>query len=210
MESVMTLHSRETKVLVILGVSIMLGAVVLNILGYNPPSAGAFCLSRYNRLDPVEKAILSRAAQYPKRWNQIEIFYSNAESEGIRPLSPLNSVNEPELMNCHFIICNGRIGYDGQIQSTEKWQRQLLVVLEQDQNSRPGLTSTSFGRLKSSNASERLISGNGKTIRICVLADPEAEPPTNCQIKRTEALVERLCKKFFIQPESIRFPNNWQ
>ncbi|MGD2093579.1 MAG: N-acetylmuramoyl-L-alanine amidase [Phycisphaerales bacterium] len=204
----MTLHSRETKVFVILGVSIILCAVVLNILGYNPPSAGAFCLSRYNRLDPVGEAILSRAAQYPKRWNGIEIFYTNAESEDIRPLSPLNSVDEPELMNCHFIICNGRIGYDGQIQSTEKWQRQLLVVPEQ--NSRPGLANTSFSRLKSSNASERLISGNEKTIRICVLADPEAEPPTNCQIKRTEALVEKLCKKFFIQPESIRFPNNWQ
>ena len=210
MESVMTLHSRETKVLVILGVSIMLGAVVLNILGYNPPSAGAFCLSRYNRLDPVEKAILSRAAQYPKRWNQIEIFYSNAESEGIRPLSPLNSVNEPELMNCHFIICNGRIGYDGQIQSTEKWQRQLLVMPENNRNSSPSPGSTLSSHSKSSNVSKRLISGNEKTIRICVLTNPQTESPTNCQIKRTEALVEKLCKKFFVRPESIYFPHNWQ
>jgi hypothetical protein len=204
----MTLHSRETKVFVILGGSILLGAVVLNILGYNPPSAGAFCLSRYNRLDPVEKAILSRAAQYPKRWNQIEIFYSGAESDDVGQL--YSNVDGFEHIDCHFVICNGRIGYDGQIESTEKWQRQLLVALERNQNGGRDLASTSFSHLKSSNASERLISGNEKTIRICVLADPEAEPPTNCQIKRTEALVERLCKKFFIQPESIRFPNNWQ
>ncbi len=209
----MTTHSRETKVLVILGISIILGAIILNALGHNPPSAGAFCLSRYYRLGSVKKAILSRAAQYPRRWNQIEIYYSGTESDDIKQLASLNSVNGLEHINCHFVICNGRIGYDGQIQSTEKWQRQLPVMPGQNRDSEPSLESTSSDYPKPSiqtSVFKRLIPDSQKTIRICVITDVETTLPTNSQIKRTEALVEKLCKKFFIKPKSVHFPYNWQ
>ncbi len=199
----MTTHSRETKVLVVLGVSIMLGAIILNALGHNPPSAGAFCLSRYYRLGSVKKAILSRADQLPGRWSRIEIYYSVPESgniesafggasdvgadEHIKPIRDTKEKVSPDRdtayngVNCHFIICNGRVGHDGQIEPTEKWQQQSLVE--------------HYSR---------------QTIRICVIVDNKAKTPTDFQIKRAESLLEELCRKFNIQPESIRYPDDWR
>jgi len=199
----MTNHSRETKVLVVLGVSIILAAIILNALGSNPPSAGAFCLSRYYRLGSVKKAILSRANQLPGRWSRIEIYYSDTEAgkiesaygglsdvgadEHIKPIRDTKEKVSPDRdtayngVNCHFVICNGRVGHDGQIEPTEKWQQQSLVEHYSKQ-----------------------------TICICVIADDKAKTPTDFQIKRTEALVEELSRKFQIQPESIRYPAGWQ
>jgi len=191
----MTNHSRETKVLVVLGVSIILAAIILNALGHNPPSAGAFCLSRYYRLGSVKKAIRSYTDQLPGRWSRIEIYYSGTESGNIESafgrasdvgvdehIDPVRDTKEKVSngVNCHFIICNGRVGHDGQIEPTEKWQQQSLV--------------THYSK---------------QTIRICVIADDKAKTPTDFQIKRTEALVEDLCRKFHIQPESIRYPADW-
>jgi len=199
----MTNHSRETKVLVVLGVSIILVAIILNALGHNPPSAGAFCLSRYYRLGSVKKAIRSYADQLPGRWSRIEIYYSGTESgyiesafggasdvgadEHINPVRDTKEKVSPDRdtayngVNCHFIICNGRVGHDGQIEPTEKWQQQSLV--------------THYSK---------------QTIRICIIVDDKAKTPTDFQIKRTEALVEEMCRKFHIQPESIRYPADWQ
>ncbi len=192
----MTNHSRETKVLVVLGVSIILAAIILNALGHNPPSAGAFCLSRYYRLGSVKKAIRSQADQLPGRWSRIEIYYNGTESGNMESafgkssdvdaeenINPVRDTKEKVSngVNCHFIICNGRVGHDGQIQPTEKWQQQSLVSHYSKQ-----------------------------TIRICVIVDDKAKTPTDFQIKRTEALVEELCRKFHIQPESIRYPADWQ
>jgi len=145
----MTTHSRETKVLVVLGVSITLGAIILNALGHNPPSAGAFCLSRYYRLGSVKKSILSRADQSQGRWSRIEIYVIVPESGNIKSafggssdvggdehINPVREQNEkvsPDRdtayngIKCHFVICNGRVGHDGQILPTEKWQRQSSV-----------------------------------------------------------------------------------
>ncbi len=200
----MATHSREKKVLVVLGISITFGAIILNALGHNPPSAGAFCLSRYNRLGSVKKAILSRADQSLKRWSQIEIYYSGTESGNIESAyGVLGGVGSPEhinpdrkqnekvsnVVNCHFVICNGNGGRDGQIQATEKWERQssgLPLVGTVDE------TTTD------------------QTIYICVIADGEAVSATDFQIKRTEALVEELSRKFNIQPDSIRYPDDGQ
>jgi len=184
----MTNHSRETKVLVVLGVSIILAAIILNALGHNPPSAGAFCLSRYYRLGSVKKAIRSNADQLPGRWSRIEIYYSGTEAgnietafgkssdvgadENINPVREQNEKVSPDRdtayngVNCHFIICNGRVGHDGQIQPTEKWQRQSSGIHYSKQ-----------------------------TILICVIADDNAKTPTDFQIKRTEALVEELVQR---------------
>lgn len=191
----MTNHSRETKVLVILGVSIIVGAIILNALGHNPPSAGAFCLSRYYRLGSVKKAILSRADQLPGRWSRIEIYYNGTESgdikqpaslsyaEGHQHINPVRDTKEKlsDMVNCHFVVCNGRVGHDGQIEPTEKWQQQ-----------------------------SSLVHCGKQTIRICVIVDDRAKTPTDLQIKRTEALVEGLCRNFHIQPDSIRYPGDWQ
>ena len=182
----MSNQPRVAKVLAALLISMTAGAVVLMALGNNPPSAGPFCLASYYRLDPVEKAIRSQAAQSPSRWNSIEIYYSGTKAGNIEQLASLMGLASPEDINCHFCLCNGLGGSDGQIQQTEKWQRQWSII--------PGPT----------------WQGSSQTIRICIIADSEIAGPTNSQIKRAEALVEALCRKFDIRPEYIYYPDNWQ
>jgi len=177
--------SRQAKVFVILLLSMTVAAIILMAMGNNPPSAGAFCLSRYYRLDSVEKAITSRAAQSSGRWSYIEIYYSSTKAGNIEQLASLSGLAGPEDINCHFVICNGLGGDDGQIQTTKKWQRQWSII--------PGQT----------------WHGNGQTIRICVIADGKTARPTDFQIKSLEALVEALDRKFNIRPESICYPGDW-
>ena len=190
----MRTHSREKKVLVILGISITLGTIILNALGHNPPSAGAFCLSRYYRLGSVKKVILSCADQSQKRWSQIKIDYSGSESGNIEQLALLSNVDSPGDVNYHFVICNGNGGHDGLIQPTEKWQRQSSIMAGQSRGDEQFSSETP----------------TEDTIYICVIADKETSSPTDFQIKRTEELVEGLCRRFNIQPEAISYPDSRQ
>ena len=102
----MSVQSREEKIFAVLLVSITAGAIVLMALGNNPPSAGAFSLSRYYRLGPIEKAILSRSTQSPDRWNRIEIYYSGTKAGNVQQLAALNGLSNPRDINCHFVICD--------------------------------------------------------------------------------------------------------
>ncbi|MHC4658144.1 MAG: peptidoglycan recognition protein family protein [Planctomycetota bacterium] len=181
----MSVQSREAKVFAVLLASMTAGAILLMALGNNPPSAGAFCLNTYYQLDTVEKVISSRVAQSPGRWNGVEVYYSGTEAGNIEQLASLSGLAGPEDLNCHFIICNGLGGGDGQIQSTEKWQRQWPVV--------PARTH-----------------GRGQTIRICLIANGKTASPTDFQIKRVEALIEGLYRTFDIQPQFILYPDDWR
>jgi hypothetical protein len=182
----MPIQPREGKIFAALLTSITAGAIILMALGNNPPPAGAFSLSDYYHLDPVENVILSRAAQRPNRWRSIEIYYSGTKAGNIKQLTSLNGLAGPEDINCHFVLCNGLGGNDGQIQTTEKWQRQWSCI--------PG----------------RTWFGNENTIRICLIADGQTCLTTNFQTKRAEALIELLSRKFYIPAKSIYFPENWQ
>jgi hypothetical protein len=182
----MSIRSREAKVFAALLASMTTGAVLLMALGNNPPSAGAFCLDTYNGLDPIGKAIASEAAQRRSRWNRIEVYCSGTEAGNIEQLASLSGLGEPQDINCHFVVCNGLGGDDGQIQPSEKWQRQWSLV--------PG----------------RTWHGDKRTIRICVVSNSKVAPPTDFQVKRVEELVEALSRKFDIQPESIRYPCDWR
>jgi hypothetical protein len=182
----MSNQPRVAKVLAALLISMTVGAIVLMALGNNPPSAGPFCLSSYYRLDPVEKAVSSRSAQSPGRWNCVEIYYSGTKAGNIEQLASLNGLADSEDINCHFVICNGLGGSDGQIQPSEKWQRQWSII------------------------PSRTWYGSAQTIRICIIADGKTARPTDFQMKRTEALAEGLCRKFGIQPEYVYYPNDWR
>ncbi|UCE98618.1 MAG: N-acetylmuramoyl-L-alanine amidase [Planctomycetota bacterium] len=182
----MSNQPRVAKVLAALLISMTVGAVVLMALSNEPPSAGPFCLSSYYRLDPVEKTVTSRAAQSPNRWNCIEIYYSDTKAGNIEQLVSLNGLTQSEDINCHFVICNGLGANDGQIQPTEKWQRQWSII--------PG----------------RTWYGTGQTIRICIIANGKTSVPTDFQIKRAEALIEALRRKFDIHPENIHYPGDWK
>ena len=180
----MTGRSRQAKVFAALLISMGAGAIALMILGNNPPSAGAFCLSRYYCLDPVERVVLSEAEQYRGRWDNIEIYCGDTEAGKMKRLASLSKAGSGEDINCHFVIFTGA-GSDGQIQSTESWQRQQSV--------RPGLSPY----------------GSERTIRICIVSDTQTFQPTEFQMRRTKALIEELCRKFEIKPEYIHYPHGW-
>ena len=182
----MSNQPRVAKVLAALLVSMTIGAVVLMSLGNNPPSAGPFCLSSYYRLDPVEKAILARAAHSSARWRGIEVYYSSTKAGNIEQLTALGGLTSAEDLDCHFVVCNGLGGSDGQILTTERWHRQWSIIPNQRWY------------------------GSAQTIRICVIADGLEVLPTDAQVRRTESLVEALYRKFKIMPQAIYYPSNWQ
>ena len=178
----MSVQSREARVFAALLVSVTIGAIVLMALGNHPASVGAFCLSSYNELDPVGRAVYFRRSLSSERWNSITIFCAGIEDAGIpQPPVPDNSVAS----NSHFVVCNGRLGEDGQIQSTDKWRSQLSIT---DSTGRSGR----------------------RTIHVCVLTDKRSSRPTEYQVKRTESLAEELARVFNIQPQFITYPLGWQ
>ena len=194
----MTVQSRQTKVLVALLVSIVLCTIILNALGHNPPSAGAFCLSQYYRLVPVEKLIRSREVQRPRYWKWIEIYYSEGGSGDrvasgsnmqVEQSGSLSNVSGQEEIDCHFIIYNGLTGHDGQIKPTEKWNRQLPANRPADSN-------------------KRRVRQNEQTIYISIVTNGQNPQFTNFQIKRAEVLADELCREFNIKSESILYPDS--
>ena len=190
----MTDQSRQTKVLVALLVSIVLCTIILNVLGHNPPSAGAFCLSQYYRLVPVEKLVRSREVDRPQYWKWIEIYYCDGDYRSNKQFElpgSLSSVSGREDTDCHFVIYNELTGHDGKIKPTEKWNRQLSANRPADNNKKRA----------------RQIE---QTIYISIVTNAQNPQPTNFQIKRSEVLAEELRREFNIKSESILFPDNRQ
>jgi len=188
----MTEQSRQTKVLVALLVSIVLCTIILNVLGHNPPSAGAFCLSQYYRLVTVEKLVHSREVDHPGYFKWIEIYYSEGGSgSNIQVEQPgsLSGVSGQGVTDCHFIIYNGLTGHDGQIKPTEKWNKQLPANRPADNN-------------------KRRARQNIQTIYISIVTNGQNPQPTNFQIKRAEVLAEKLCREYNIKSESILYPDS--
>ena len=180
----MTTQLRVWKVLLVLLVSMTSGAIVLMALRDTPPLAGAFCLSSYCRLTPADAAISSRSQQSFDAWQNIEIYYSGTRVGNIAWLASLKGFRNPKDLNCHFVICNGYGGEDGQIQTTERWQNQAAVNSGQNQDN------------------------NRKTIRFCIVSDGNTTFPTDCQLRRTETLIEALCRHFRINPQHVRTLGN--
>jgi len=192
----MTAQSRQTKVLVTLLVSIIVCTIILNMLGHNPPSAGAFCLSEYYRLVPVDKLVSSRDAVRLGYWMGIEIYFSEYKTNNRSVSGPnlrmeLNNISSQEGNSCHFIIHNGITGRDGQIEPTVKWNKQLPA------------DRSEAGNIQHAR-------DNVQTIYVCVAMNGQSTQPTNFQIKRAQVLIDELCREFNIDSESVLYPNSWQ
>ena len=184
----MSVQPRVAKVLAALLVSMTAGAAILMLLGNDTPSAGAFSLSSYCHLDSVDDALACRVSSPPDRWNRVEIYYSRTRAGNISQLVSLKGLSSGDELNCHFVVCNGLGGKDGQIQTTERWGRQWSAV--------PGRGGWY---------------GEDRTIRVCVIADGKnARCVTDCQLRRLGALTEQLCRRFEITPQSIQMPAAWQ
>ncbi|MCF7972653.1 MAG: hypothetical protein K9N55_02445 [Phycisphaerae bacterium] len=180
----MTNQLRVWKVLLVLLISMTSGAIILMFLGNNAPSSGAFCLSSYYQLESAEAAVASRTEESPDRWSRVEVFYSNTKGGDINWLAARSGLTDARELNCHFVICNGLGGNDGDILTTEKWQNQESVVPLQNWYSA------------------------SQTIRICVVADGKNSFPTDCQKKRVNTLLRSLTRKFHITTDNILYPGD--
>jgi len=180
----MSNQPRVVKVLAALLISMTAGAVVLMALGNNPPSAGPFCLSTYYRLDSVDHALRSQASQSPDGWDSIEIFFSGTQGGNIERLAEAHGLRDAVKINCHFVLCNGVGAGDGEIQPTASWQAQRPV--------RRGTIGP----------------GGQRTIRICLTGDGVSALPTDYQLKRLEALLEVLCRRFNIASDAVYLPRD--
>ena len=181
----MSIQSREAKVFTALLISMTTCALLMVALGNNPPSAGAFCLDQYCELEPVQQVMRSRARQHLGRWDAIEIRHSGTSVGNTGQLASLSGLASAEDINCHFVICNGRGGADGQIQTTNRWHRQWSVL----PNSWP--------------------KAREKTVCILVVSDGRSTPPTDYQRKRVEQLVEQLSGRFDILRHCVYYPEDW-
>lgn len=176
----MTGQNRNIKVLFSLIASMTIGALVLMALDDKGPSAGAYSLSSYLRLDPVEKVVRNTLRSEPARWGRIEVVYSYTSGGNVEELALLTGLADGGPSEFHFVVCNGNGGSDGQIQADQRWQVQRFC------QSRP------------------------ETIRVCVISDNQGDALTDSQRQRTGALVESLSRTFDISPRSIRYPLDWQ
>lgn len=125
----MSNQPRQTKVFAALAASMTALAFVLMSLGYNPPAAGAFCLSSYNRMLPVRQAIYSLNGVELADWDGIEISVISGNGNNKKLFDKCQATG-------HFIICNGQIGTDGRIELTPRWLKQQAVA---DQNSQDSI-----------------------------------------------------------------------
>ena len=172
-------HSRSVRVFMLALVSIMTGAVILKALSFTPLSAGAFSLSKYYGLEPVETVIAYNEIKSEINWNRIEITYNTTATRHTDIEKSPNSFVYYDDTKYHFIICNGFVGEDGQIIITDKWKNQRSI------------TNTQNAHLK------------GLLIRIYVIPDGKTSRHTQLQVTRTNKLIETLSRKFHIRTESI-------
>ncbi|MBC8379629.1 MAG: hypothetical protein H8E62_10685 [Planctomycetes bacterium] len=173
-------QNRNVAVLFSLIASMTVGALILMSLDHNGPSAGAYSLSSYLRLDPVDEVVRNTIKNEVVQWNRIEIVYSKTGGGNVKELALLTGLADGGSADVHFVVCNGKGGDDGQIQAAGFWAKQ------QPCGSKPG------------------------TIRICVISDRRSDGVTDNQLQRTDALAESLSRTFDISPRTIQYPLDWK
>lgn len=173
-------QSRNIKVLFSLIASMTVGAMVLMVLDQGNPVQGTFSLSSYIRLDPVEDAVKNTLTRNPAAWDRVEVFYSRTDNGNADDLALLTTLAYGTGTEFHFAVCNGSGAEDGQVQAGEFWKNQYLC------------------------------SGRNGVIRVCVIADGLADSVSDCQIQRTNDLVENLVRTFNISANRINYPLNWR
>lgn len=173
--------NRNVTVLFSLIAAMTVGALVLMALdNRHPISANAFSLTSYLRLDPAEKMVKNTLTVSPGHWDQVEVYYSRTDAGNADELALLTDLATGAKAQFHFVIGNGNGAQDGAIQAGEDWKLQ------------------------------QLCSGRNGVVRICVISDGMPDSVTDCQINRTNALIETLIRTFGISPRNIRYPATWK
>jgi len=124
---IMAGQNRTVAVLFALLAAMTGGAMILMALDNYAPGAGAYSLSSYLRLDPVEQVVKNTLHTTPAQWNGMEIFYSRTAAGNADELPLLMSLADGRAEQFHFLICNGNGAEDGRIQTSSQWSQQLTA-----------------------------------------------------------------------------------
>ena len=122
---IMASQNRTVAVLFALLAAMTGGAVVLMALDNYAPSAGAYSLSSYLRLDPVEDVVKNTLHTAPAQWTGVEVFYSQTRGGNLEELPLLAGLAGEQAPKFHFVVCNGNGAEDGRIQASPQWNGQL-------------------------------------------------------------------------------------
>jgi hypothetical protein len=161
------------------------GSAVLLIFDTPQPYQGGheYSLTSYTRLASVRNALSRNPSVTKTDWEYIEIFYSRTSAGDLGTVAMFNNSAAEKDANLHFVICNG--DKNGAIQTSERWKNQYRC-----------LQGDSWY-------------GSRKTIRVCIIGHPIRALPSDTQIKRTEDLVETLCKEYGIPKANVSYPQGW-
>lgn len=176
----MAVRNRSVTVLFSLIASMTVGALVLMVLDNHTPITAVYSLSSYLRLSPAEDAVNNTLTKNTGDWDQVEVYYSQTAGGNAGELALLTDLATGKKEEFHFVIGNGSGSGDGVIEAGEYWRHQ------------------------------RLCHGRNGVVRICVISDGFSSSLTDCQIKRTNALVESLRRTFDISRQKVQYPTNWQ
>jgi len=179
-------HTRTVRIFISLTVGMSIGALALMAVDSQSFSEGPFSLASYSNLSSTEKITGDISISDTHKFQQIHIATSSVSAGSIEQLAAVSGLANAGELNYHFVVFNGIDGVDGKICATEKWlkqQRNLSGLNQQD---------------------------NPRTIKICVITGSIFTTPTDCQVKRTAALVESLARKLGIPTSSIQYPVSWQ
>ncbi len=124
---IMAGQNRTVAVLFALLAAMTVGAMVLMTLDQYAPGAGAYSLSSYLRLDPVEQVVKNTLQTAPAQWDGIEVFYSRTRAGNVDELPLLISLSGGQAEQFHFLVCNGNGAEDGHIQTTPQWRQQAAA-----------------------------------------------------------------------------------
>ncbi len=182
----MSEHSRTVKILASLIASMTIGGGLLMLLDNQTPTAGAFSLAGYTRLNSIEKVVLDISPGRKNIWDKIEVSFTGGSSDDLAVIAQKAGLNAKEDLNFHFLVCSGCSETDGLIRSTQRWNRQ-----------RPALQGPNWY-------------GSRQTIRIMVVGDSEENPASDAQLKRVAGLVSLLARRFEISKDNIALPENWR
>lgn len=177
----MASRNRTVKIWTILVASMTAGAAVLMVLDNHKISAGAFSLSSFQQLGSVEHAIGTENRNInTQKWNSISIFFSNTAGGNVENIALAQGLVNSDEADFHFLVGNGDGALDGHIIPSQRWKNQLRCI-------------------------DKSIA-----IKICIVADGTKTLPTDTQIKRTSALIDRLAKMHKIKSTNISYPASLQ
>jgi hypothetical protein len=178
--TIIPVGNRNVTVLFSLIASMTVGALVLMAMDNHRPMTGAYSLSSYLWLSPAEDAVKNTLTETTGSWDRVEVYYSRTSGGNADELALLTGLANGSKAEFHFVIGNGSGADDGQIEAGEYWQRQ------------------------------RLCEGRNGVVRVCVISEGMADTLTDCQIQRTNELVESLLRTFDISPRNVQYPFDWQ